>query len=306
MITLIIGYALLASAITANKLILFTLPPDVFVTVRMLLSGSLLYIIGYWSSERLRWRYFKQDILVICFIALCVTCIPSLLKAFALKYLISSKAAFFGGLDPFITAFYAFILWKEKLTLLKAFGILLGFFGTSIMLMATSPLEETMLAFSVISYPELAAIAAVAISRYGWILAQNLLKKERYAPAELNGLMMIIGGVYAACATWYSGSYAHITPSVLNSKVMALIAYTVVIGNMIGYTLLGKSLKKYSTTLISLTGFFVPLFVQFLGYLIINEPLSWHFFVALGITTLGIALFYAQEMSQKRTLNLEK
>jgi len=295
MILLITSYMLLASAITANKIILFTLPPDLFVALRMLFAGILLFSIGFWSSERLRWRYVKPDILALGFIALCVTFIPSLLKAFALKYLISSKAAFFGGLDPFITALYAFLLWKEKLTPLKAVGLLLGFLGTSIMLTATSPLEETMLAFSIISYPELAAIAAVAISRYGWILAQNLLKKERYAPAELNGLMMIIGGIYAAITTWYNESYTTITPSLFTPTVIILLSYTIIIGNMVGYTLLGQSLKKYSPTLISLTGFFVPLFVQFFGYLFVQEPLSWHFFAAIGITAAGIILFYVQE-----------
>lgn len=163
------------------------------------------------------------------------------------------------------------------------------------MLMATSPLEETMMALSIISYPELAALAAVALSRYGWILAQNLLKKERYAPAELNGLMMIIGGMYAAGTSFYSQTYKDLSVALFTPKVLILLAYTIIIGNMLGYTLLGKSLKKYSSTFISLTGFCVPLFVQFFGSLFIHEPISWHFFAALGITVAGILLFYLQE-----------
>lgn len=295
MIQLIVSYALLASAITANKLILFSLPPDLFVALRMFIAGMLLFGIGVWSSERLRWRYFKHDLFALCFIAFCVTFVPAILKAFALKYMVSSKAAFFGGLDPFITALYAFILWKEKLTPLKVIGLILGFLGTSIMLTATSPLEETMRVISVISYPELAALAAVAISRYGWILAQKMLKQERYAPAELNGLMMIIGGIYAFGATLFSHSHQAVALSAFTPTIILLLTYTIVIGNMAGYTLLGTSLKKYSATFIALTGFFVPLFVQLFGFLFLQEPLSWHFFAALTITATGVGLFYYQE-----------
>lgn len=292
MIDLIISYALLASAITTNKLILHTLPPDLFIALRMSIAGILLVTIGIWNSERLRWRYFKHDLLRLCFIAFSVTFVPAILKAFALKYMVSSKAAFFGGLDPFITALYASLLWRERLTLLKASGLILGFLGTCIMLTATSPLEETMRIISFISYPELAAIAAVAISRYGWIIAQRLLKRERYAPAELNGLMMIIGGIYAFGASWYSKSYNTISGASFTPEVIGLLAYTVIIGNMLGYTILGRSLKRYSATFIALTGFFVPLFVQFFGHFFLSEPLSWHFFAALIITVTGVGLFY--------------
>lgn len=166
------------------------------------------------------------------------------------------------------------------------------------MLTSTTPLEETMLAFNIFSYPELAALAAVAISRYGWILAQIMLKQERYSPAELNGLMMIIGGCYAFITSWHTQSYQTITTLSLTPTFFLLMAYTIIVGNIFGYTLLGFSLKRHSPTLIALTGFSVPLFVQLFGYLFLQEPLSWHFFIALAITAAGVLLFSLQELKK--------
>ena len=290
MYTIFLGFALLASAITINKLILVTLSPTFFVALRMLASGALL--IGYhsYASPRLRFKYIQDDIITILLIAFCATFVPSVLKAYALKYMVSSKAAFLGSLDPFITAFYAYILWNERLKISQILGIALAFMGTSLVLFMNSPQEQTLTAWWVFSYPELAAIAAVFILRYGWILAQKLLKAERYMPSELNGIIMFIGGLYALLASVYFNECDFCTIP-RTWEFFALFSYTVIVGNIIAYTIYGYSLKHYNVTLVSLAGLSVPLWVHLYGPIILGEKLSLLFFVALAIMAAGLALF---------------
>ncbi|MFA6066508.1 MAG: DMT family transporter [Candidatus Babeliaceae bacterium] len=297
MIEIFIGFALLASGITANKLLLATISPTFFVALRMTCAGLFLVVYHFRTSPRLRPGHMKIDILEVAICALYTTFIPSILKAYALKYLISSKAAFLGSLDPVITALYAYFLLGETLTRNKLLGMGMAFTGTVVLLMATS-CTSTISAWCVISYPELAAIIAIAISRYGWLLAQKMLKNERYMPSELNGLMMLFGGCYALLAAFFIESDS-LSTLCFTPKFTALFAYTVIVGNVIAYGMYATFLKNYTATFVSLVGLSVPLFVHLYGPLVIGEPLSPYFFTALSITFCGLYIFYKDELLKK-------
>lgn len=299
MVLLFLCFALLASAITANKLILAFLPPMLFVGIRMVCAGILLFIFNYHRSHRLRLSYLKQDLGKIVLLSAITTFIPSLLKAYALKYLLSSIAAFLGSFDPFFTAFYAYFMFQERLTFKKLLGLLLGFSGIMFLLISNCSLAIFFGGISCASYPELAALGAAAISRLGWMNVQGMLKRERYTPAEINSLLMIFGGVLALIGSWLNESYLEINLSQPITLTL-LLAYTVIIGNVIAYTLYAYLLKHYSATLVALTGFSVPLFVTLYGYLFLGEPVTIYYFGALAITFCGLLLFYQQEFFENK------
>src|SRR6516165_10800893 len=108
MIDIIATYALLSSGIVANKILLKYLAPDLFVALRMFISGVCLLPFALWNSHRMKWHYMKEDIATIFFISLCTTLVPSITKAFAYKYMLASKTALLGSIDPFVTALYAY------------------------------------------------------------------------------------------------------------------------------------------------------------------------------------------------------
>ncbi len=294
----LLGFALLASGITTNKILLASLPVMYFVALRMLVAGSLMVTYHWWyygfKNENL-----KKDLIWILIISLATSFINSSLKAFALKNMPSAKAAFLGSLDPFITALYAYFLWNERLSKNKIIGICIGFAGALLLLMTSSGQEEVYTSIFIFSLPELAMIAAVAISRYGWIQAGELLKSKRYTPAELNGMMQLIGGVYALISALYLGEITK-TALPVTTQWWSLFAYTVIVGNIIALTLYAHIMKKYSATFVSLAGLAVPLFVQLYAPIALGEPISLIFFVALAITFLGMYIFYKDEVSVKQ------
>ncbi len=295
MIQIFFVFGLLASAITANKFILYSFPPVLFAGIRMTVSGILLLTYALLStSAHLKILYIKRDFIKIVFIALLTMYITPICKAYALKYLLSSKASLFGTLDPLLTALYSYILFNEKLTLPKIGGLLLGVIGVLVLLLSTSPLEETIGTLSIFSYPELAAIGAVAVSRYGWLMVQTMLKKELYAPVELNGLLMLLGGCCALITSYIAGDFSQVTFK-HTSTFYGALAYTIIVGNIIAYTIYASLLKRYSATLVALSGFSVPLFVALYGYLFLNESLHFSFFIALGFIFMGVLVFYRQE-----------
>ena len=291
-----LGFALLASAISANKVLLASVPPTFFVGIRMLTAGVILWFMYHRTSDRLRWIYLKDDALKIFLAAFFTTCVPSLCKAFALKYMPSAKAAFIGSLDPFVTAIYSYFLFQDKLNLKKILGILVGFSGSMILCFSNYASEQGFHAFLIFSFPELAAFASMAIGRYGWLLAQSMLKRDRYAPAELNGVMFCISGVLALCLSAFIDNYSSLNLC-FSWQWLLLFAYTVFVGNIIAYTMYATFLRIHSANFVSLAGFSVPIFVAFFGYVFLNEKMTANLVTSALVILFGVYLFYQEELA---------
>ncbi len=167
---------------------------------------------------------------------------------------------------------------------------MIGFISIAILISKKNPLYDTALNFKIFSLPVVCAFLAVVIGRYGWIMTQNLMKKERYLPAEINGISMIGSGFFALMTTFMIGDAAPLNVC-LHHKVIIPLIYTVVIGNLIAYTIYAYSLKRLPVTLVSFLGFSVPIFSHFYGYLVLQEPLTWQFFVATSCACFGLIIY---------------
>jgi drug/metabolite transporter (DMT)-like permease len=181
-------------------------------------------------------------------------------------------------------------LFSERISLRKFLGVLIGFVSIAVLLSSKHPIFDEALHFKIFSLPVLAAFGSVIIGRYGWILTQGLLKQHRYHPAEINGISMLGSGIFAFCTAFLTGDIVSLT-SVLNLKMMGLFGYTVIIGNIIAYTMIAHFLKYNPVTLISFLGFSVPIFSHFYGWIFLNEPLSWKFFLAVFCALIGFLIY---------------
>jgi drug/metabolite transporter (DMT)-like permease len=317
MIELFLTYALLASGITTNKVLLYTFSPIFFVGLRMLFAGCILGFYVLFSKHpkitlTLLGNTWKQVLVA----TLATTFLPALCKSYALQLMPSSKAAFFGTLDPFVTALYALVLWGEKLTKRQFLGIVIGFAGAWVLLLSHTCLEDQLRALGFISYPELAALAAVVIGRYGWITVQQLLKREYYTPVQINTITMLGSGILSLSASalleqgLFAFTQAGLTgtgcpltlpiPALTGSlaSTAALFIYTVLVGNVISLTLYAHVLRKYSAVFIALSSFSVPLFVSVYGWLFLNETLSGYFVASCVLTFIGLIVFYSHVSKQ--------
>lgn len=299
MIDIISAYACLAAGIVANKFLLQSIAPDLFIGIRMFVSGLLLLPMALKNSPRLRWEYIKQDFGAIVFITVCTTLAPSLTKAFALKNMLASKTTLLGSIDPFVTAIYAYFLWNERLSSKKILGMLLGLVGVIIASLTTSATELKWGEFLFISYPELATFASVMVSRYGWIKVQTMLKGNRYTPMEMNSVTMVASGFFALLFAYFRGAQLPASTLVTPWFLMVFI-FTIIAGNLLGYNLYSQCLKKHSATWMSLAGFLVPIFVLLFSKILGSEALTWNFFVSAAILFAGLCIFYYDDLAKQK------
>jgi drug/metabolite transporter (DMT)-like permease len=316
MIFLLLSYVFLASSISANKVILYALSPELLVGIRMAAASLILACYVYFREGYiLPWKVLRKFFAGLVIIALCTTFFPSNLKAYALANMPSYKMAYFGTLDPLVAALYSYVWFYERLSWRQWLGIALGFCGMLILFSSSTPFEGHLKGLLILSYPELASLLAIIISRLGWIHGQQFLKKEHITPLQFNVFTMGVSGILCLAMVFMRGTsiivpltfadipILHMRPlSLLSStaQLNALLMYTTLVGNVLGYTLYGYALKSHSATFVSLAGFLIPLLVKLLGWICLGEPLAWAFFVACMVTFMGVALFFYDERSMHK------
>ena len=208
--------------------------------------------------------------------------------------MLSAKFSLLGSIDPFVTAFYAYILWREQLTINQIIGMVLLFISLIFLITTISPSEGNLI-FNVFSYPELAALAAPMLGRIGWLLVQHLLRSERYTAGEINGLTMFGSGASALMLSYPTESWA-IALGFQWPTVSFAMLYTIVVGNIIALTMYAKFLKTHSAVFVALAGFSVNFFVVFYGWLLLGEIPPPSFFIALVVMFIGFYIFHAPSL----------
>lgn len=296
-------FFLIGSAFCVNKMILMIIQPDLFVFLRMGISGILL-LFFYCRSKKI-YQFALQNIGLLIKIAFFTTFIPSLCRSYALQNITSSRAAFWGTFEPFVTALYMYILFNKPLRKNQSIACIIGFLGGVLFIFfdnVSSLSTKTLLLLA-----DIAQIGSVFFSRYGWIKAQEVLQQKDIAPQQLNGITFTISGLLAlslnivACQMgWlYKGNHLQSLFSLFeitwNFKLLFLMFYTIVIGNMIAYTLYGILLKKFNASYVAIAGLSVPFFVHCLGAIFINEPFKLSFFFPLVLIALALYIFNKKE-----------
>lgn len=299
MFLVILLYALFGFTFTLGKVMLFYARPFFIIACRMLIGGAGLLVYLY-ANKHIRckpqmkdWPYYSQ-------VALFGIFLPYSLRAWALQYITSTKAAFIFTLMPFFTALFAYFFHKEKLNFRKTTGLLIGFLGMVPTLFTTSSLENFAGSIALFSLPELATVAAVACFGYNLIALQNLVK-HRGCPAVLaNGISMMLGGFLAFNASmlvepeWIIGSA---------SIYVGLLALQILISNIICSNLQANLLHHYSPTFLAFAGFLTPLCAAFYGWFLLGEELYIHYFLSFFLVLIGLIIYYYDEMKKHKEIS---
>ncbi len=308
MVLVILLYLLFASTFTLGKAALSYVSPFLFIGIRMMLGGSML--LAYYTlrgKERTTIKF--ADYLLFARIILFHIFCAYTLEFWALEYVTSAKACLLYNLSPFVTALLCYFLRNERLTSKQICGLIIGFLGFIPILIAQTPLEKIGWHFGFLSCYEIALIASVVSSAYGWMMVKKLMDKN-YSLVLINGIGMTGGGILALLLSLVKEGLPIVknVPVVLPQLVdrfglmgeqfIMLGVYSfalVLIANIIGYNLYGYLLSRYSATFLSFAGFMTPLFAALLGRIFLNEQVTWHFFATMICVVFGLYLFHEKK-----------
>jgi drug/metabolite transporter (DMT)-like permease len=294
-----------ASIFTLQKETLEYCEPFFLIGSRMLFAGIML--LGYLLiTNRGSLKNSLKHFWTFLLLALFAVYLTNICEIWAIKHMISSKACLLYSSSPFLAALVAFFVLGERLSKQKWLGMLIGFFGL-IPIHFTQTNEEISLgSFTLFSIAELSMLGAVFFSTYGWILLKKLASEFKHSPLLANGISMTIGGIFALVHSYFSGEswdpipVTQLQPFLINSLIMCLVS------NIICYNLYGFLLKRFTATFMSFTGLVTPFFASLYGYIFLHEQITWHFFASIIMFSLGLVLFYQDEIKQGQAFRITK
>lgn len=296
MIFLLFVFFIISSAFVVNKYIALFLTPSLFVAIRMGISGILLAILYCRKIEN--WQYFKENFFTILLVAFFTTFIPSLCRAFALQHILASRAAFWGTLEPFITVFWTYILYNVAINRNQFLGCMLSVLATIFFIIMNS--KENLICGTLLCTADIIQLSSHIISRFGWIQAQNFLQKNILNPEQFNAFSFMTSGILALFLFFIQYNITDkfiISNFNTNFKFIGALIYTIVIGNMIAYTLYAHAIKNESITYVAIAGLSMPLFVHLLSSCFLQESLSYTFFISLIFIAIALYVFQKQDYS---------
>lgn len=295
MYLVVLLYLLFASLFTLQKNTLNFCDPFFLVGSRMLFAGIVLLAYIVIRHKPQSFRIKPAHLIGVTLLALSQIYLTNIFEIWAIEHMVSSKACLLYSLSPFVSALVAFVVLKERMSSKKTMGMLIGFLGLLPIIFAQTQDEISSGTFLVFTLAELAMVGAVFCSVYGWIMLKKVMQDYAYSPLMANGLSMTIGGLmalahsYVAGENWAPIPVYDLQPFIINTLIMCLIS------NLICYNLYGYLLKRFSATFMSFAGLVTPLFASIFGYIWLKEVITWHFFVAIAMFTIGLVIFYREE-----------
>lgn len=300
----IILFALFASLFTLSKSALEFSEPFFLIGSRMTLAGILLLLHQAFFNQK-KFKIKLNHWLPLITLGLVSIYITNIAEIWGIQFMSSAKACLIYSLSPFVASLFAYWILKETLTSKKWLGLFIGFIGLIPILFtqtSSSDLAKDLLFFS---WGELALIVAVFASVYGWILLKKIVSEYQYSPMMANGCSMLIGGIFALFHSYLSGE--HWTPvPILNHQYgpfLECALWMMLISNVVCYNLYGYLLKRFSATFMSLAGLVTPLFASLFGWYFLDEVITWHFFASMTLFSIGLTLFYQEELAQNFALS---
>ncbi|MFT6765335.1 MAG: drug/metabolite transporter (DMT)-like permease [Alteromonas naphthalenivorans] len=270
-----------------------------FIALRALSCGLVsmgVYIVTSSNKKSIE-RKDLSLLLQAGFFGIFLTFIP---EFWALQYLPVGKVAFIFVLAPFFTALFSRLHGLEKFTYKKLLGLAIGFAGfIPVLLSKTGEAKDTLSFFS-FDLPEIALIFAVGCYAYSWIVIKRLTNQAEYSPWFVSGFSMIEGGLAAlATSFFYDGWYTGVSPVTAWGPLLwyVFLLMSVAITCFVLYIYL---LKQYSPTLISFFGFTRSFFGAFYGWIFLNEVVHWTFYPSIFVVSIGLYLFYQEELSLEK------
>lgn len=278
-----------------GKIALLSGPFTTYVALLLLFTGSFMVTMHY-LTQTSKVRLEKWDILLLLQGAFFGLYIRYLACFWSLQYLTVGKVYFLFLLAPFFTAFFSKMCGTETLSYKKLLSLGIGILGFIPVVIAESASESGFESFYAFNLPEVVLIIGVACYAYNWVIVKRLLVETRHSLWTINGITMI-GASLATIITafFYDGWYTGIFPI---TQLQPFIGYSFLVAcvGALCFTLHSLLLKKFSATLVAFFCLIEPFVASIYGYLLLGEPLSLIQIPSLGIVSIGLYIFYQDEL----------
>ena len=256
-----------------------TIPPWFVAGISQFLAGIILLVVLLFSKKLkwIGWKNFGNQIIL----ASLMLVVANGMTTVAEKHLTSSLASLISSTSPLLVFLLSIIFSMQKFSIRGLVGVLIGFSG--ILLIFKDGLED------LLNVEYRMGIIFMFIAIFGWAFGTIFSKKNHQQTQNISlnlfyqfsfaGIVQIIFGFLFS---------DQINFAMWSFKSMFATVYLAIFGSVIAFFAFHFALKKITPTQISILSYVNTIIAIFLGWLILDEPISFTFIMATVLIICGV------------------
>jgi len=260
--------------------------PILTTELRILLAAIFLVFYSFVINLDVEWKKYWKLYLII---GILNSVMPFLLYSYASLYVNASYLAIFNSTAPLFAALFAVIWLKQKLSLSKITGLLLGIFGVSLIVYdGTNNVTQ-----------ELFYIGGVLCISAAMFYAMSGIYIKTVA-TEIKPLALATGSVTAASlilapfVVFDTIEKSVIMANIFNFNIVINILLLSVVCSAIAYLIYFKLIKEIGPVKTLTVTFMSPFVAMFLDYILLNSQLTK--LMAFGAVVIIIAIMISNNL----------
>lgn|GEM_PF-7003274 len=261
-----------------SKLVLEYFTPQVSLFLRMVFSFVLISILlAVFIKPKI--EIDKHTLRIALFGAL-----NFVFLMFGIKYIPAVLAPIFYSLVPIEVTVFSFILFREKISVTKLVGIVVGYFGALVVLYPTFSGANT-------SDVEPLGVVLVLLGSCSVALFSLLIQRSnsQYSPYNLSFQAITLAFIFSIPMLLIQSSKVE-TLKGFDWKVIWLVVGIAVIGTIGQYIIFQNAIAKIKASANVIFFYFQPIFVITLSLIFLDENIGIYYFIGLVFVLIGSSL----------------
>ena len=251
--------------------------PMTFTSLRLFIATLVFYMVLKLTGKDL--RIPKELIPLLILTGIVDAAIPHFLIAWGEQYVESGVTSLILATSPFFTLIIAhFLLQDEKITMLKLFGIGIGFFGVFVLFYNHLTYSSKNLLVG-----EILILIASIFYALGTILIRKLSERMDFLKATF--YFLLFGFVFSFPFVFILENPA---ASRLTISACLSVLYVGIVGSVLGYSIFFYLIDKTGATKSSQIGYITPIFATFLGVVFLKESFTINLLIGALLILFGV------------------
>ncbi len=295
-IALVAVYIVWGTTYLAIRVVNQTLPPLLAASVRFLVAGSLMYAWTIRRGDREGDRPGRVQWRAAAIVGLLLLLGGNGAVVWAERTIPSGIAALLVALVPLWMALLDRVVFQRHLPARTVVGLVAGFAGAALLVGG-----------SVRGHVDLVGMLFVVFASLSWA-SGSLYSRNAPLPARPFvgiSMEMLAGGAGLFVAAVLTGELGDIDASAFSRSSLLALAYLIVFGSWVGFAAYQWLLRNARTSLVSTYAYVNPVVAVFLGWLLLDEPITARTLVAGAVIVVAVALIISSGGATSETLQGE-
>ncbi len=258
-----------------------TIPPWFVTAMRQCLASFILLVILLRKREFrwIGWQSFKRQMIL----SLLMVVLANGMTTVAEQTIPSGLTSLLNATSPIVVFIGSILIGLQKASWKGFLGVIIGFFGVAFIFRdGVGDLLDPQYINGII-------YLAIAISSWaiGTIYSKKSTHKSSNIFLDLFYQFAFSAVVQLILAFLFS---KEIEPGKWSLESLGAVAYLAIFGSILGYFCYSYALKKVTATEVTITSYFNTVIALFLGWLILDEVITYDLLIATALIIAGVVI----------------